>query len=88
MAKHRQPVRRPAPARTQRAVAPTAAASAPTSETIRLTQEEAREYLGPPGDSSRLQPAIDASLQRMYDAAIDDGTIHAVVIEIIPDAKR
>lgn len=62
-------------------------ADAPTSETIRLTQEEAREYLGPPGDSSRLQPAIDNSISRMYEAVVQDGTIHAVVIEIIPDAK-
>lgn len=63
-------------------------ADAPTTETIRFTQEEIREYLQPPGDSSRFQPAIDAALIRMYEAAVADGTVHAVVIEIIPDAKR
>lgn len=63
-------------------------ADAPASETIRFTQEEAREYLGPPGDSTRFQPALDAAFERMYEAAIADGTIHMVVIEIIPDARR
>lgn len=61
---------------------------APSSETIRLTESEAREYLMPPGDSSRFQPRIDEALTRMYEAAVADGTIHAVIIEIIPDAKR
>lgn len=79
-----KPARRPAPRAVARAEAP----SAPTSETIRFSQEECREYLYPPGDSTHLQPAIDAALERMYNAAIADGTIHAVVIEIIPDAKR
>lgn len=56
----------------------------PDSQTMRISVEQVREYLRPPGDSSKLQPPLDEALTSMEEAARADMTVKSVIIEIDP----
>jgi hypothetical protein len=55
------------------------------STVIPWTRETCREYLFPPGDSTRLQPQINNAMTAMGRSASTNNTITSVVIQVGPD---
>ena len=52
--------------------------------TLPKSQEDIREYLGPPGDSTRLQGELDNALSEMKRVAEENSVTTQVIIEISP----
>jgi len=65
-------------------IVPTGASVSGASATVAWSQETCREYLWPPGDSSRPQVAINNALTLMGRSANTNNTITAVLIQVAP----
>jgi len=66
-------------------IVPTGATNPGASVTVAWSQETCREYLWPPGDSSRLQPQINNALTAMGRSANTNNTITTVLIQVAPN---
>jgi len=68
---------------TMNIVAP-GATVAGASQTMQWSQEVCREYLWPPGDSTRAQGGINNAMTVMGRSASNNNTITSVVIQVAP----